>query len=226
MPTESRSIGATVSAPKLNPVTLPALTAVGVDELTAYARLEQIQLEDASVEGQDLSGIDITEARFDGLRLWDTPLREARFAETVISRLDAPVLSAVRLELRDVELLDSRIASAELHNSSWQSVRITGCKLGYLNLRSSDIRDLLITDSTIDELDIAGATLQRVAFDSTTANILFLRDATLSDIDLRGLELGRVEGVESLRGATMTDGQVHDLAPVLAGHIGIRTEPR
>jgi uncharacterized protein YjbI with pentapeptide repeats len=45
--------------------------------------------------------------------------------------------------------------------------------------------------------------------------------ASLEEVDLSGASLGSIVGVESLRGAIMSDTQLADLAPVLAAQLGI-----
>ena len=47
-----------------------------------------------------------------------------------------------------------RLGSAELYESGWQSVRIDGGKLDFLNLRGSKLTDVLISDCIINELDL------------------------------------------------------------------------
>lgn len=51
---------------------------------------------------------------------------------------------------------------------------------------------------------------------------LTLRGGGLTDVDLRGLELGAIGGVDSLRGATISSGQLIEFAPLLATHLGLQ----
>jgi uncharacterized protein YjbI with pentapeptide repeats len=45
--------------------------------------------------------------------------------------------------------------------------------------------------------------------------------ATLSKVDLSGARLRSLIGVESLRGAIVSQAQLHDLAPLLAAELGL-----
>ncbi|MFI8632353.1 pentapeptide repeat-containing protein [Microbacterium sp. NPDC077663] len=155
----------------------------------------------------------------------ETRLRGASIADSVIDRLNAPVLRAANSSLRDVEITGSRIASAEFHGTSWRSVRFTGCKLGYLNLRGAEIHDLLITDCTIEELDVSDAKLTRAACERTRIDTLIAAHAALTDVDLRDASLRRIDGIQGLRGATMSSSQIADLAEVFAEMLGIHTTP-
>lgn len=213
----------TLRPPKLTPIRLPDLTPAEPNELVPHGTAELIKLDSRDLSGRDLTGIEIADALFVNVTAHQTRLRSARIVDTIIDRMDAPVLTAPGISFRDVEITESRITSAEFYDASWRSVHFTGCKLGYLNLRSAEIHDLLFTDCTIDELDIAGAKLHRVAFENTRITTLEAHHATHTDTDLRGASISRINGIEGLRGAAMNQSQVADLAATLAAMIGIRT---
>ena len=51
---------------------------------------------------------------------------------------------------------------------------------------------------------------------------LDLGGATCEHVDLRGSWFRVVNGLEGLKGATIDDAQLMELAPLLARHIGVR----
>ena len=179
--------------------------------------------------GADLTGADLTGATFTECELVDvtahtTVLQHARLVETRIERLNAPVLDATRSTWRDVELVGSRIGALDVYDAEIRSTRFTGTKFDWINLRSSTLEDVLFEDCTIEELDLGGVSASRVAFVNCRAGSLALPHARLADVDLRGLEIGTISNLEGLAGATLDTRQVIDLAPALAGHLGIRVE--
>lgn len=75
------------------------------------------------------------------------------------------------------------------------------------------------------EPDFAGARLERVAFVGCALKGADLSGVTLVDVDLRGAaSVEIVRGVDRLSGAVISAAQLMDLAPVLAGEMGIRVE--
>ncbi|MFC2472845.1 MAG: pentapeptide repeat-containing protein, partial [Actinomyces sp.] len=74
----------------------------------------------------------------------------------------------------------------------------------------------------IDELDLSGIDAQRVHFEDCRVGTLRLHGGSLRDVDLRGLEMRTVSGVGSLAGATVSSGQLSELAPLLTQHLGLR----
>ena len=133
----------------------------------------------------------------------------------------APVLTAARSTLHDVEFSNPRWGSAELYGSGWQSVRIDGGKLDYVNLRGSRLADVLVSDCIINELDLGSATAARVALRNCTIGSLDLSGATLQDFDLRGTDLRSISGLGNLAGVVIDDHQLGLIAPLLAAHLGL-----
>ena len=123
-----------------------------------------------------------------------------------------------------MELIDSRIGAWELYDADVESVLIEDCRLGFANLAGTAVRDVLIRATRIDELDLSGIEAERVRFEDCQVGTLRLRGGSLSDVDLRGLEMRVVSGVGSLAGATISSGQLSELAPLLAQHLELRVE--
>jgi uncharacterized protein YjbI with pentapeptide repeats len=151
----------------------------------------------------------------------ETQLRGAAFRDCILTESYAPVLTAARSSLRDVEIGNPRWGSAELYDSGWQAVRIDGGKLDYLNLRGSKLTDVQISDCIIGELDLGSCTATRVALKNCTIGTLDFSGARLVDFDLRGTDFRTVSGLGSLAGLVIDDYQLTLLAPLLATHLGI-----
>ncbi|MGG7463003.1 pentapeptide repeat-containing protein [Plantibacter sp. YIM 135347] len=208
-------------APRLDTIRLQDLLEGDPDTLEAHERYEGYRFDDADLSHRDLAGTTFAECELVNVTAHETELRASGFVETVFDRLNAPIFPAPRSRFRDVVIDQSRLGSAELYEADWQSVHIRNSKLGYVNLRGAKLQDVLFTDCTIDELDLGGATANRVAFIGTEVNSLDLTRATLTHTDLRGLELRRLTGLEGLKGATITEYQVAELAPLFAAHFGV-----
>ena len=167
------------------------------DELAAGEMVEDLDLVDADLSGGDLSALTLLNCRFSEVFANDTDLAAAR-------------------------LVDSRIGAWELYDADVESLLIEDCRLGFTNLAGTTVRDLLIRATRIDELDLSGIDAQRVHFEDCRVGTLRLHGGSLRDVDLRGLEMRTVSGVGSLAGATVSSGQLSELAPLLAQHLGLR----
>jgi uncharacterized protein YjbI with pentapeptide repeats len=212
--------------PRISAPVAPTFEFTDADAELLLARddRERERFADADLTDYDLSGIRFAECELDTLTLTGTQLRGARFVETAIIRPFAPVLTAARTSWREVRVTSPRWGSAELFESDFTNVQISGGKIDFLNLRNCTLTDLLIEDCFLGELDLGGAKATRVAFRNCRIGTLDLTNATLHEVDLRGNEFAQINGLDGLRGATIDDYQLSLLAPVFAAHIGLRIE--
>lgn len=213
--------GPKVTAPRLTPVRPADLVDDPAPDFRRGERYDGVRYTRAAADGLELSGTDFAECEFDGASFNETQLRGASFRDCVLAELYAPVFTAARSSLRDVEIRNPRWGSAELYESGWQSVRIDGGKLDYVNLRGSKLVDVQISDCIIGELDLGSCTATRVSVQNCSIGSLDFSGARLKDFDLRGTEFRSLSGLGSLAGVVVDEHQLTLLAPLLAGHLGI-----
>ena len=174
-----------------------------------------------AADGLELSGTDFSECEFDGISFHETQLRGSTFRDCVLTDVYAPVFTAARTVLRDVEIGNPRWGSAELYGSGWQSVRIDGGKLDYLNLRGSTLTDVQISDCIISELDLGSCSRNAGGTEELHHRNPGPHRARLKDVDIRGTDFRVINGLGSLAGLVIDEYQLSLLAPLLAGHLGV-----
>ena len=76
----------------------------------------------------------------------------------------------------------------------------------------------------LTELDLAGTHNLRVSLANCRIGTLDLTQATTTHLDLRTSELSALNGLEGLKGVTVDDGRLTQLAPVFAAHFGLIVE--
>jgi uncharacterized protein YjbI with pentapeptide repeats len=211
-------------APSIDPVRLPELTPGMPDQLVADADLHALAFSDLDVASFALGGASVDGCGFAAVTAREADWRATRLRESTFERLDVPVLRAARGVWRDVHVSGARLGSVEAYESQWQSVHFVGCKLGFLNLRSAELLDVAFTDCVIEELDLLQTTARRVAFRDTRIVRLNAHQAKLEHVDLRGADLEELDGLDGLRGATITPHQLDLLAPLLAREKGLKVE--
>ncbi|WP_066522699.1 pentapeptide repeat-containing protein [Curtobacterium ammoniigenes] len=212
-------------APRLNRIEPGGLDPIDDEELGELLSgdlLEGRSGANVDLDGRVLRDLAIEECTFAGIRLDGTELQGARFREVLIDRLDASVLRAARTTWHGVRVEGGRVGSAELYDTRFDDVVVSEARLGFLNLRASRLRDVLFRGCRIDELDVDGAVFERVAFDGCTIGAIAGTAARVAHVDLRGADLDRIDRLEGLRGATLSDEQVWSLAPLLAREAGFR----
>lgn len=173
---------------------------------------------------RDLTAVTIEDCVLRSPVLSGTILRAARVVASRVTDGFAESLLAARSAWRGVLLERLRIGSAELFDADLVSVHLRGCKVDDLDARSGRWTDVVLEDCIITTLDLAGARLERVTFARCRIGRLELSGTACQDVDLRSTSVERIDGLEGLRGVSIDPGQLIDLAPVLARHLGIRVE--
>ncbi|GGF36133.1 pentapeptide repeat-containing protein [Subtercola lobariae] len=214
-------------APDIDFVAIEAtrLSVGNAEELVSGDYREGELFEGADLTEYDVSGCSFLECRFESVTLTDAEFRGSRFIETVFAAPFAHSLKAARTTWRDVRIENPRWGSAELFDSELDSVHLRGGKIDYLNLRGSRLTNVILEECFIGDLDLGGFTGDRVAFVNCRIQTLDLTRATCLNVDLRSSEFAAIHGIAGLAGATIDDGQLSLLSPLLADHLGLRVEP-
>ena len=215
---------ATTIAPSIDPVAHGELASGTPDLLVADATLDDLVFTDLDLPMLPLGGASVDGCRFEGVAAREADWRSTRLRETAFDRLDVPVLRAARGVWRDVHVSGARLGSVEAYEADWQSVHFVGCKLGFVNLRGAGLLDVAFTDCVVEELDLLQTTARRVALRGTRLSRLNLHDARLEHVDLRGADLEELDGLDGLRGVTISPHQLDLLAPLLAREKGLKVE--
>lgn len=206
----------------LTEVVLPEILAGTRDDVSREQALECLVL-----DGLDLIGVDATGTAFDecllrGCVLDDAGLRRARLTMCVLDQVRATSLDAQRSTWRDVVVRGSRFGALVAHGADLARVTIADSRIDFVNLRGITASQVQFVGCRIGELDLGQAQLRDVRFVDCQVGRLVLTGSVLDGVDLRGAGLSEVEGIGSLAGALIDAGQLQQLAPALAEHLGIR----
>lgn len=210
------------------PPRIPAFNASGnrppgdLTGLDLDGRSDGLLFDSDDADGQDLEDTVFTDCTFRRVSLMGAELDRASFGNCEFIDLGAASLRAPDSGWWNTSLARTRIGSAELYGASLRSVLFDSGKLDLVNLRGAKLKDVLFRSMIIDELDLGSAQVERVAFEDCRIGMLSLHGAQLKDVDLRGVALAGLSGVGGLRGATVGELQLQDLAPLLASEAGLR----
>src|SRR5262249_53881164 len=123
---------------------------------------------------------------------------------------------------RDTEILRGVASGVQWHDADVRRVHFDQGKLDAVNFRGAALTDVVFTDCLLREADFGGAQLTPARFPGCTFQDADFSRAKLAEVDLRGAKLHFKAGLDALRGATIDGGQLVDLAPALAAHVGLK----
>lgn len=204
-------------------VALPELVPFDGAGLAVEGAYDGVEFADVDLSGADGRGATFLDCALRRCVLDEAALGRARLLDSVVELPRGVGTALAEAELRDVAIHQPRLGGVQLGGATLTRVEVRGGRLDYLNFRQARLTDVAFVGCVLTEPDLGGARLERVSFDDCELRDADLSHATLRDVDLRGaarLELAR--GVDRLRGAVVTAGQLLDLAPLLAARLGLR----
>ncbi len=143
----------------------------------------------------------------------------------LLSDVQASTIDLSDSTWRDSHVSGGRFGAVTLIGATWSGIRVRGCHLGFVNLAGAQLDDVRFEGCEIGSLDARTARLRSVAFVDCSMDELNVAGATLSTVDLSGARLRALIGVESLRGAIVSEAQLADLAPIFAAELGLVVRP-
>jgi uncharacterized protein YjbI with pentapeptide repeats len=206
-------------------LTLPALTAFDGERLEPYGDYDAVDFSDRDFSGQDASDARFLECRLERCRVDGLSMSRTRITESLLSEVHGTTVDLADSTWRDSRVSGGRLGAVTLIGASWSGIRVLGCHLGFVNLAGARFEDVRFEGCEIGGLDARTAHLRSVAFVDCSVDDLNVAGATLSDVDLSGARLRALIGVESLRGAIVSEAQLADLAPIFAAELGLEVRP-
>ena len=190
----------------------------GVAPGTEYDGLhfDRLSLDEPNAASSRFVECAFTRVSFQGGRL-----RRARFTDVLMRDVRLIATGLAETRWTNAALVASMAAGAEVFGAELRGVTFRGCKLDSVNFRGAGLTDVTFDDCELRDVDFAGATLTRTAFPASRLARTDFTGVTMEATDLRGAELGIIVDSSSLRGATISTGQLVLLAPVLAETLGI-----
>lgn len=202
-------------------IVLPPLGEFDATGLAPRGDHEAVDFADLDLGGQDAAGSTFLGCRFVRCVLDGLSLSRARVAECLLDDIRAVDLDLSDGTWRDSLVTGARFGAVRAPGATWDDVRLRASRANLLDFRGARLTGVVLEDCAIDELDLGGATAVGVRLRGCTVDRLILDEARLADVDLSGARIGTVHGIEGLRGATLDMGQVLELAPVMAVHLGV-----
>ena len=200
---------------------LPPLTPFSGRSLQAHGDYEATDFVDLELAGQAADDAAFLACRFERCDLDGLSMRRARLAECLLADVHAVAIDAAESDWRDSLVTGPRLGAMTASGAIWSTVRVRGGKLNFVDLTTARLTDVVFEACEIGGLDLTDAELRFVRFVGCSIDELTVAGARLTEVDLSGATLRAIRGIEGLRGATVSPGQLVDLAPLLADHVGL-----
>ena len=182
---------------------------------------DAVRFEGTDFTGAHAEGHSFLECSLLGATLDEAHLEGSRWSECEWQRIHGVGLALSDASLVETTLEGCRLAAVSAWGSTWRDVTVRGGKVDFLNLRGARLKDVAFVDCVVVELDLQEATVDGLTFEGCTLVQPTFGRGTYAGLDLSGATLRSPRGLAGLRGATLSRGQVIDLADAFAIELGI-----
>ncbi|WP_448315975.1 pentapeptide repeat-containing protein [Streptomyces sp. CO7] len=196
-------------------------------ELETEGTYDTVHADDRQFQEPRAGGARFVECAFTSVAFEGGRMRRARFNDVWCHTVRWVGTDLAESSWMDASVLSGMLAGVQVFGATLRRVTFSHCKLDSVNWRSAALREVRFEDCLLRDVDFGEATLKDVSFPGTVLDGVRLRGARLDGVDLRGAaSLGIADGVEALRGATIDQGQLLDLAPAFAQALGVTVAAR
>jgi uncharacterized protein YjbI with pentapeptide repeats len=179
--------------------------------------------------GLDLSGREAMDAEVDqclyrDVDLSQVGLRRAAIRDAMFERCDLANLRA-----RDCAMSRTAIGSSRMTGFCWlagdlRDVTFDDCRIDLASFSGSKFSDVVFTSCRLEQADFGGTDLSRAIFERCDLSGAQFSGARMTGTRLSGCDLTGINGITSLRGATIASTDALALAALMASALGITIE--
>lgn len=165
--------------------------------------LDDCELERGSLVGVKLDKVEITDAR--------------------LKSVEAAGLRTYKAEFLRVTFNNCRFTGADFPEATFEDCTFKNVKFDEAGFRFASFKRVRFEDCMLARTDFSSAKLQHVAFDDCGLEQTNFASATCTQVDLGHEDLSNCKGILGLKGATILDEQLIQIAPLLASELGFKT---
>jgi uncharacterized protein YjbI with pentapeptide repeats len=191
-------------------------------ELRPDGRYETVHFDASTFDEVDAAGARFLEVACSGVSFTGGSLRQAQLRDSWFSGVRWIGTDLAGSSWADVEVAGAMLAGAQLYDCELRRVTLEDSRLDSVNFRSANIRDVTFRGCRLEHVDFSGAKLTNVSFPGSALEGVTFERAELKGVDFTAATALSLEGGhEGLRGATISEVQLMDLAPAFAALLGV-----
>jgi len=186
-----------------------------------------LEIDNSLVVLTDLTGVSrlqIDSSKLEGVVLTGLVLDKFELTDSQCLKLEAAALRTHKANLLRVALTDSRLTGAEFADASIEDCVFKNVKFDEAGFRFASFKRVRFEDCMLRQADFSNAKFEQVTFTGCDLDGTVFVSATCKDVDITTENLTTAKGILGLKGATISEVQLMQIAPLLAAELGFRVE--
>jgi len=165
-----------------------------------------------SVDASRLESVSLTGAVFDTLEITDSEC----------NRLESAAVQAHKATMLRVCMTDCRLTGSEFAEAEFQDCVFRNVKFDDVGFRFVSFKRVRFEGCILREADFSNAKFSHVVMTDCDLEGANFTSASCKDFDVSAEDLTLVKGLLGLKGATISETQLMQLAPLLASELGFQ----
>lgn len=175
-----------------------------------------------------------TEITTDGVELSKTKREKLLFESSTYPYIDIADTKLLQSELNTVicfrsimvrvVITSSQLTGLQLPEGNFSSVIIQSSRANLTNFRNARFEACAFIDCDLSEADFGGATLTNVLFEKCMLDTIDFSNCKMKNVQFKSCSLATIKGTNGLAGATISDQNLIEIAPLLASELKISIE--
>lgn len=188
----------------------------------------------------DVEGVSLVDAMLTSRQLDARSINESIFTKIDFTGVDADKFSLSDSELKScifsankfpdshwlrVAIKSSRCVGLDMTGSIVRNVSFSDSKIEFINFRKAKLEDILFKDCMLSDVDFNQGNLKNVRFENCILKDVTFNGAKMVAVDISQSTIEHIKGIDSIKGITISQDQLIQLAPSLALAVGIKIAP-
>jgi uncharacterized protein YjbI with pentapeptide repeats len=186
------------------------------------AAIAEVELSRSQLPDQRANGVSFDSARLAGVDLSGSRLEHLSIVNAVLTGCNLANIHGNSARLARVDIQSSRLTGTVLADATLSDVTLLGCRADLASFGFSRLQRVTFEDCLLTQADFLDARLHSVRFHDCDLSRADFRGAQLKNCEFRRCQLTEVDGVTSLRGASLEWPAIVELAGTWAGALGIQ----
>jgi len=201
---------------------LPAQLSAWDDEIT-----DSLEIDNSLIRLTDFTGVarlQVDGSKLVGTLLTGLVLDKFELTDSLGTKLEAAALRTHKANLLRVMLTDSRLTGAEFAEAHIEDCTFKNVKFDEAGFRFASFKRVRFEDCMLRQADFSSAKFEQVIFTGCDLDSTNFMSAHCKDLDVTTEDLTTVKSILGLKGATISEVQLMQLAPLLAAELGFHIQ--
>lgn len=195
-----------------------------ISMLRNETQIEQLSFDDQKLEGLIISSLVLDQVSINSCSLEQCQLAKLQLSDSVFKHCTVISANWSDSGIVRTRFEQSRLSGFDLNGAAIQDVSFIGCKLDLANFRLSKLTRCEFVDCDLSEIDFYAAELKQVSMTNCNLTKAQFSCCKAAAVDLRGSDISGLNGLLSLKGATISSTQAMLLGPKALRELGIMIE--